>query len=231
MDQYRFVYLVMVGVAFLIWLAIFLVRKDLRKEMLVMSGLISVLGVTQLLFAGTYWSPTYVFSVHQLSLGAEDFLVCAFFYGGIGSVLYQFISSKKYVCHPMTRTGSVLPICIVPFTVGLATFLLLSIGTHANIIYTSTFGLLATALTLVSLRPGYAKAVFANGVLLGILDIAILAVLNAVFPGFIEHTWTVSALSGGTIFSVPIEEFYFNFAAGACFAVAYECLFNCKPVV
>ncbi len=198
--------------------------------MLVMSGLASLLGLTQLLYVGTYWAPEYAFPLYRIPIGIEDFLLCAFFYGGIGSVLYKVVSHQTYIYRSATRTRSGVSVRILPLATGLATLLILTVSTHANIIYTTTCGMLATALTLVILRPIYAKAVFANGMLFGILAVAILAIVNSVFPGFIEHTWNMAALSGVTIFAVPIEEFYFHFAAGACFAVAYECLFNRRPI-
>ncbi len=194
-----------------------------------MSVLISFLGITELLYAGTYWNPVYAFSLSELPLGAEDFLLCALFYGGVGSVVYQFVSNQKYVCHPFVRTRSLIPVCIIPFVVGLATYLLLSRATEINIIYTSTCGLFATGLTLAVLRPAYTKVIFANGLLFGVLAVTILALVNALFPGFIEHTWNMQALSGRRLFGVPIEELYFHVAAGACFAVVYECLFHCRP--
>jgi len=229
MDPYRFAYLLLVVVAFLIWLLIFCLRKDLRKQMLVMSGLASLLGITQLLYVGTYWTPEYAFPLDRIPIGIEDFLICAFFYGGIGSVLYKVVSNQTYICRPAARTRFGLFARILPLVAGLATFLVLTVGTHVNIIYTSTSGMLATALVLVILRPIYAKAVFANGVLFSILAITLLAIANSLFPGFIVHTWNLSVLSGTLIFGVPIEEFYFHFAAGACFAVAYERLFG-RPI-
>ena len=228
MDQYRFVYALMVGAVFLVWLAIFFLRKDLRKEILIMSSLIGLLGITQLLYAGVYWSPEHIFLFYELPLGPEDFLLAALFYGGIGSVLYQFVSNQRYICDPKTPDNSVLIGCVLPLIAGLVTYAIVS-SAHMNIIYATTCTLLIPAITLVLLRPQYAKAVFVNGLCMGVLAVAILILFEALFPGFIEHTWNLPALSGAIILSVPIEEFYFHFAAGACFAVAYECFFNCRP--
>jgi len=230
MEPYRFVYLLLVGAAFLIWLVIFLLRKDLRKEVLTMSALVGVLGVSQILWVGRYWRPEYAFPIGSLPIGLEDILLAAFLYGGVGSVLWQFVADQRYICRPAYMKNPLRNTRILAFLSGPSVFIVLEAIGRWNIVYTSTIALLIPAALLCILRPAYTRAVVANGLLLGALSLVLLAGAEALFPGFIAHTWNLPVLSGWVLLGVPIEEPIFHFAAGTCFAVAYECLFNCQPV-
>ena len=72
------------------WLLIFLVRKDLRKEMLIISFIFGLLGITGHFYYGSYWQPVHLFKLFNLQIGIEDYLF-TFSVAGIGSVWYEFI--------------------------------------------------------------------------------------------------------------------------------------------
>lgn len=232
MDEYRYVYILMVGVAFFIWFIAFTSRKDLRKEMLVMTGIVGFFGIAELLYFGEYWTPSYFFPVFGTSLiGIEDFLLAGFLYGGIGSVIYQYISKQKYICTPQDRTINSLLTSNLFIIVGIITYFILENVTSLNVIYTTTIAMLVGVFIFITFNRHLLKAVLINGLLLGTLSIIVLAIFNGLFPGYIETIWNLDALSGILVIGVPIEEFLFHFAAGALFAQGYESLFNCKPLI
>ncbi len=228
MQEYRFVYLFLCIVAFLVWAIAFTLRKDLRKEMLIMSGIVGFFGITQFLYVGEYWTPTYVFPIFGGLIGVEDFLLASFFYGGVGSVLYLYLINRRFICTPHSRTLKSMAICGISLVAGILAYLVLTYGTSINIIYTTTIALLVPVVVLVIFHPSFFRLAFTNGLLMGLLAVGILAATNALFPGYIESTWNLSVLSGLLWAGVPIEEFLFHFAAGGSFAVGYECLFNCR---
>ena len=228
MGPYRYVYLLLVGAAFALWLVIVMLRKDLRKEIFVMSLLVGLMGVSELVWAGQYWRPEYAFPLGALSLGPEDILLAAFLYGGVGSVAWQFVANERYTCRPSYTKDPLRNACVLALLGAPVMFIALDLLVPLNIVYTATLALLVPAVLLSILRPGYMRAILANGFLLGTLSFALLAGANALFPGFIAHVWNLSALSGLMLLGVPLEEPIFHFAAGACFAVAYETLFNCR---
>ncbi|MEP6994493.1 MAG: lycopene cyclase domain-containing protein, partial [Acidobacteriota bacterium] len=41
-------------------------------------------------------------------------------------------------------------------------------------------------------------------------------------PGYIEQVWNLSALSGGLVYGIPIEELLFGFSFGLYWAGVYE---------
>lgn len=228
MEEYRYVYLCAVLGAFLLWVIMFVWRPKFRKEMFLMSALVSALGVTQALYVQEYWTPVYVFPVPHLGFGLEDIFLAAFLYGGLGSVLYRGIANERYICPPSIPLSKSLLECFAAFAAGLLVFFFSEFALELNIIYTTSLGLLAAGVALAVFNPQSLKTMLANGLLFGILALIGLGILDAVFPGYIAYTWNLEALSGVLIQGVPIEEFFFHFSVGFSFAIAYECLYHCR---
>lgn len=228
MPEYRFVYLVGVIGALALWSVIFVIRKDLRKEMALMSSIVGILGVTQAVYAAEYWSPSYALPLRGLPFGFEDFLLAGFLYGGIGSVLYQSVTNSKYICSSSPHGRSTLVTWFMALGVGCALFLVGEYLLEINSIYTTMVALLGSAAVLALFNPLLRKAMFFNGVLFGVLAVIGIWTLNLLFPGYVENTWNINALSGLLVAGVPIEEFLFHFAAGVAFAVVYETLYSCR---
>lgn len=74
------------------WLLLFILRKDLRKEILVVSVVIGFIGpLSELLYIRDYWRPELF---NGWRIGIEDFLF-GFFAGGSMSVVYEEVFRKK----------------------------------------------------------------------------------------------------------------------------------------
>src|SRR3989338_9589798 len=95
MFDYQYAYLIFNVFFFLIWLALFLIRPDLRKKMLVMSLIVAPLGFTQYFYFQDYWHPTYSLGTLFGIAGIEDIL-WSFFIGGITAVIYEEIFGIHY---------------------------------------------------------------------------------------------------------------------------------------
>ena len=72
-----------------IWLALYIIRKDLRYEIMFASLLFLPFGLTQPLFVPDYWNPTVIYKLWGL-FDIES-LLFGFFLGGIAASLYEEI--------------------------------------------------------------------------------------------------------------------------------------------
>ena len=96
---YNYAYLIGVLLFFPIWLLLFTLRKDLKKEIFVASFVFGVIAfLSEPLFLRDYWNPEYMnslfFGPYQLG-SFEDFLY-GFFKGGIAAVIYEEIFGKRF---------------------------------------------------------------------------------------------------------------------------------------
>jgi len=90
--SYQYTYLFWTAIFLIIWGTFFIKRKDLRKEMLVISFLFGLGGlISELTHIQDWWQPL---TITNTSIGIEDFLI-GFAIGGIASVIYNFIFNKK----------------------------------------------------------------------------------------------------------------------------------------
>lgn len=86
--MYQFAYLIFSGIFFLAWLSVFICRKDVRREMLVVSILFGLAGpFADFLLTKDYWKPP---TITNTSVGIESFLI-GFFIGGVASIVYEEI--------------------------------------------------------------------------------------------------------------------------------------------
>jgi hypothetical protein len=102
MVNYQYSYLVMVIGFAIVWLTLYFLRKDTRKEMIVCSALISISGpALNFLFVQDWWHPISIFDGTQIAI--IESLLAAFFIGGIASVPYE-IWFKKRIKYDILRT-------------------------------------------------------------------------------------------------------------------------------
>lgn len=221
MINFRFAYLFGTLIFGLIWLLIFVKRKDLRKEQLYMGTLIGLAGFTEPLFYGSYWSPQFFISLPNINIGIESILLC-FFYGGIASTLYEFIfneilkktsrESKK------ERKLETLLSIFIGITVSLFCWSIFKI----NFIYATIYGMLSVGFTLIFFRKDLFTSCLINGIIMAILSFIVLYIFGQVFSGIFNLWWRLDLLSGLRIFEVPFEEIMWHFALGFAAGPMYE---------
>jgi len=73
----------------LIWIIAFLLRKDLRKEMLRISLIFAPFGLINFLFIPEYWDPVVVYKF--FGLFDVESIMHMFFLGGLSAVMYEEI--------------------------------------------------------------------------------------------------------------------------------------------
>ena len=77
-------------ILFVIWTVVFIFSRT-KKEMLIVSALTMLLGLTEPIFVPEYWSPPSLFNL-ALRTGFDiESLIFSFVIGGIGAAIYETI--------------------------------------------------------------------------------------------------------------------------------------------
>lgn len=219
LNNFHYAYLVADIGYFLIWLALFLKRKDLRKEMFIMSLLIAPFGFTQFFYFHDYWHPDYLWGMIFGLAGIEDILWC-FFIGGITVVIYEEIFKTSY----LRKNANSHPYWMCLFAALSVTFLF--VGTmilHLNSMYVSVIIMLTFGIAILIFRHDLIKHAFYSGILVGlIMFLFYFLFFDIIFIHIIEKWWLLQNVSGLLIFGVPIEEIMFGFSWGFVAGPAYE---------
>ena len=210
-------------ILFLAWLVIFLLNKNLRKEMLWASLITLPLGLTEPLFVPEYWAPPSVFNLAaKTSFDIESFIF-AFAIGGIAAVLYElFFKTKHKKISKKEMRGKRHRFHLLALFSPAIIFLLLYLFTNLNPIYSAIISLFVGGIATILCRPDLKNKIIVGGLLfLGIYFLFFLF-LNLIFPGWIEQIWNLSEISGILILGIPIEELLFAFAVGMMWSGIYE---------
>ncbi|MBI4054002.1 MAG: hypothetical protein HY397_01590 [Candidatus Doudnabacteria bacterium] len=218
-DDFQYAYLV--GLVFFlgVWLVLFFLRGDLRKEMIIMSFLTAPLGFTQPFYFRDYWRPSYAWGDMANGVGIENILF-GFVMGGIAAVIYEEIFGKKYAkrrlpLHPYWMLGFV--------AFGIAWMF---IGTQVlgfNSMYTTIAILLAVGMFILVFRHDLIRDAFFSGLLVGgLMFVFYLFFFTPLFPNIGREWWLLQNLSGLSLNGVPIEELVWAFSWGFVAGPAYE---------
>jgi hypothetical protein len=218
LTAFHYAYLAATLPLLVIWIVFYALRKDIRKEMLVVSILVGLLSVITAHYWWTidWWKPA---TITGTVVGIEDFLA-GFGSGGIIAVAYEVLFRKR-LYHTRTKAAHQPS----AFTVLLLIAFLMSWlfwGVGLTSFWASTVAMIAAAAVLFYFR----RDLFLNGVLSGVLMAAIssLSYFTIMFlsPEWIPNTYLFDTLSGHLLLGVPIEEFVFWFFAGLVFGPFYE---------
>lgn len=223
MIDYKYAYLIGAIITLVIWIIIFYKRKDLRKEMLTLSFITMFLAPTNILYFGDYWTPQFVFDIHNF--GIESIIVC-FAYGGICGVIYEYLFRKTPAPKRGVNTQLSNIQVLISFLFGIIAIFALEVFTELNVIYTTTTGLLVMGLLLIYLRhdlffPGVISAIAST-----VIAVLVYWLLILIFPDFFDLFWIRDTITNVRFLLIPIEEYYFHFALGLTLGIIYEVRFG-----
>lgn len=225
MIQYQYAFIIGIILFLLIWLFFFLLRKDLRKEMLIMSFLATPLGpLSKLFYLRDYWDPTYLFPL--FGIGIEDILF-AFFIGGIASIIYEFFFSNK---SKKVKKGSLLFIGILGI-IGVVGMIVFNIILKFNSIYVSSAFFIIIGLIMILKRKDLFKNALLSGLLMIIIMFIFYIIYIGIFPEIVDNFWKVQNISGIFLIGIPIEELIWGFSWGFLCGPFYEFLRGKKEVI
>ena len=219
---YSYAYLVLCLLLGIVWLSLYLLRKDLRRRQLFVSLFTAPVAITQVLwFYHDYWRPQYLWemNIYGVSFGAENVLFC-FFIGGIGAVLYEVVFQQKY------RSGRAR----YWETLGLivATIFLYILFHAAGIvsIVASSLSLVTTSLVMIAIDKNLRTDWFLNAICMFVLITMMYLIWFALYPGLVEKFWVSSALSGIQPFGIPVEELTWYVSWAMFSGIAYGFMAN-----
>ena len=201
----------------IVWLTLFILRKDLRREMWVMSAIGAILSPLALVYLPDYWYPEHI--TGPFMLGIEDFLF-AFFIAGIGAVLYEVVTNRVHTLCECRRVPKkrIIGIIIMSVLVLLASLY----GFKLNSIYANylAFGFLFAY--IIYFRRDLLWQSLVSGFMVALLMFIFYQVWITIYPGIIEHWWKLSNISGVLIFGVPFEEIIWGASWGMAGGSIYE---------
>lgn len=223
--MYQYAYLVGDGILAIVWLILFFLRKDLRRQQLFMSLLFAPLGpLTQYLwFYQDYWRPQYIisFKTGQVPLGFEEVLF-GFFFCGIAAVIYEAIFKKR---HSFGKPRTLAALVI--FTSGIVLMgILRSLGFGS--IWASILAIFIGSIVMMLIDKDIIKDAIWTGLLMIALMICHHLVWQTIYPEAVQKLWITSSLSGIRIWKIPIEELLWYAGAGTVAGILYEFWLNVK---
>jgi len=214
--MYSFVYLTGALIIFPIWLIIFSIRRDLRKEMIILGIFIgSAAPIFEFLwFTKDYWHPfTYV---SKFSFTLQEFLF-GFLLGGISSVIYETIFNKKKIKGKIRFSFFLLSVIIL-----FASFYIFTSIFKLNSIYSNFIGFGIIIIITLFAKPNLIKDLLISGLSIGIISFLGYTILLKIYPNLIEDWWIMENISGSLINKVPLEELVWFCLFGMTTGILYE---------
>jgi hypothetical protein len=223
MVDAKYAYLIGVGIFFVPWLFFFFTRKDLRREMLLMSLLVGLGTVFTEYYWWTidWWHPE---TITGTRVGIEDFLL-GIANGGVAAVVYSYFFKKSHYKIPTDSNKS------QALSVGLLTFAVLSFG-FWGLRLTSFYACVGAMILGSILLFYFRKDLLLNGIYSGLIMLLLsfppYLIGEALSPGFLDNSWHYSMLTNLRFLGIPIEDLIFYFLFGIWVGPLYELMFAKK---
>lgn len=219
--SYQYTYLILDLCFFMVWLFLFLWRKDTRKEMLVMSCLFGAVGVvTALVYTKDWWAPL---TITGTTVGIEDFLFGAMI-GGISAVIYEDLFKKRL--RPRRVNAKIKKINNFAFIAFFVVGALLFFGSFYFLKFNTLHSSILTLIFVLSIvyvrRSDLIIESALTGLLMLILSFFIYSLVDRITPGWINAFWYFKNVPNIIIFNVPIDDIIWYFLTGAALGPLYE---------
>src|SRR3989338_11300363 len=213
--QYAYLTLGLAYLAF--WIALFLYRPDVRREMFISSTIAGILAlVLEPFFRADYWAPELF---NGWDVGIEDFLY-GFAIGGIASVLYEEVFKKRFIKKKSHKYH-----WRFVFILYAASFFSLFIGRQwwgLNSMYSTLCALAVAFFLIIFSRPDLVRDSVWTGILFTAITLLAYIPTLILFPNFISSFWHLQNLSGATLAGLPLEEILWAFMFGLVAGPFYE---------
>src|SRR3989344_6395340 len=211
--DYRYSYLLMGLVFFVIWMILFLWRKDTRKEILIMSIIFGIGGpLGDILYTKDWWNPL---TITNTKIGFEAIFV-GFMIGGIAAVIYEDIFKKKIKIRKKIRkikrkeNINLLLMLSLAFLLFFESFYLLNL----NSLLSTVVALVVPTMIIYILRRDLIIDSLATGFLLVIVAIIVYSVVEIFTPGRIVSFWHFKNVPNIVIFNLPLDDIILYFFSG-----------------
>jgi len=216
MIQEKFVYLIALIPFCVIWSICYIKRKDLRREIMIMSLLIGFLSVATSYYWWTidWWRPLNITST---KVGIED-LIMGFTTGGIMASLYEIVFKKgfsKRNSQYYKHDGLLILFILAQLTTWL--FYVTKLTSFVS----ATVAMCLTSFFMLSIRKDLIIDSFLSGIFMLLVSSFFYLIIIFISPDWIDKTY-LNGLSGIRTFGIPVEEWIFWFLAGILWGPFYE---------
>ncbi|NIT04137.1 hypothetical protein GTO10_04410 [Candidatus Saccharibacteria bacterium] len=215
----KYSYLFGVLLSLIPWGLLFFHRRDLRREMLVMSMLVVMAGITAeaIWYTADWVKPE---TISGTPVGIED-IILSWGAGGVGAVLYEEFFKHRTYKRLRKKTNHLLDFLIPVLIFWIVT----SVAFWALKLHSFTANMLGFASATIYIylrRPDLIPNSLATGILGVIFWVPCYLLVFTLFPGFSEGYWQWGKLSGITLLGIPIEDYIWWIGAGAVIGPFYE---------
>ncbi|MBI1424304.1 MAG: hypothetical protein GC149_12615 [Gammaproteobacteria bacterium] len=218
----HYIWLIWSSAFLLPWMLLYALKPAFRSEMLRVSLITSLLGLSEPIFVPRYWNPPSLFDLAQRTGFDIESLIFCFAIGGIGAVAYNTFANRRLGMishaeqhssrHRWHRLAISAPFIAFPILYFLPW----------NPIYPGIVAMAIGGIANVLCRPDLLRNTLLGGMLFLLLYAAFMLLLTLFAPGYIEAVWNLPALSGILVDSIPLEELGFGFTFGLYWAGIYE---------
>lgn len=205
------------------WGAVYLARPALRRPLLWSSAFAVPFGLSEILFAGAYWSPPSLFDLaRRVHLDLESF-VFLFASGGLAAVAFNVATGRPVDVEGRARKQ---PSKREAYNVALATPALVfpvALVTLGAPIRAAVVAMAAGAVARVACRPDLLGKTVIGGVIFCGLYALLFGSLVWAQPGYVERFWgRDDALLAHAVGGIPISELLYGASFGAYWSGLYE---------
>jgi hypothetical protein len=220
MEKYKYTYLFMGLLYLIIWLFLFLRRKDLRKEMILLSLASAIFGpLTELIYFRDWWNPI---TITGSVLSIEPILF-GFCIGGIAAVIYEEVFGKKLYKDSKN---------LIDFKKGKKIFILELFGVfllfglffifHLNSLLSTIIAFGAVTIIILYHRRDLFIPSILSGILICIIASIVYSILNIITPNWIEHFLLFNNTPRIIVGGIPIDDLIWYFGVGMMLGPLYE---------
>jgi hypothetical protein len=208
-----------------LWIVIYfsLKNKEIKNAMLMVSLWTLLTGLTEPFFVPAYWYPPSLFDLAwRTGFDIESFIF-AFAVAGTAFVAYNRIFNvlenkvSIYEKHSFHHRYHFFALMFTPVV-----FLTLFFVTSLNPIYSAIIAMLGGGLATWYCRPDLKKKMFTSAFIFLSIYFIYFLTLIAMYPGYVESVWKLSAISGILIVGIPLEELLFAVSFGFMWSSVYE---------
>lgn len=219
--NYQYSYLIGDLALLVVWLFLFIKRKDLRKSMIFVSLMFALLGIAaEGIYIQDWWHPL---TITNTGVGIEDFIF-GWVVGGIAAVVYEEFANRKIRKEKRIEKifksnfyNAIFPLILL-FVLFFGSFLLLKLNSFYSSVVAFTISI---AYIWIQRRDLIPSSIF-SGLLLFLISLIGYIVPELMSPGWIRYNWFMQNLSGITILTIPIEDLIWFFLTGAFIGPLWE---------
>ena len=219
--MYQYSYLLGDIILLVIWLVFWFWRKDIRKEMLIISVIFGIAGLAvEWIYIIDYWTPL---TVTNTPVGIEDFLF-GFTVGGIAAVIYEIFFKKKVKIKKAKKNKKMKRDRTLSFMLFLVAILFFGsfFFLRMNSFWASVIAFMIPLIIIYVKRVDLIKSSIISGILSVLVAFIVFWAVDLITPGWIESAWHFVNIPKTIILRAPLEDLIWALFAGAFIGPLYE---------